>query len=339
MADSTTAAAPRTRLDAPILEHAATDFVTLLATDSVGRSLDKLRSGAAVAERIVYFYAVDAGGVLVGVVPTRRLLMSSAERSISDLMIRNVVTLPRSATVGSACDVFLKHRFLAIPVVDDAGRIVAVADVGLFTDDIQNAIERRAENDVFQLIGLHVEAGRKASPLAGFLTRFPWLLCNIGGGLACAVVAGFYETFLAQAVVISLFVPVVLALSESVSIQAMTLTLQKLHGNRPDGGGGVKAMAAEAVTAGLLGVGCGSLVGLAAWLWRGQADVALVIALTIAAAMVTACMLGVALPTVVRMLRGDPKIAAGPIVLAAGDIVTLVFYFKLGMSMVSPTPA
>ena len=55
--------------------------------------------------------------------------------------------------------------------------------------------------------------------------------------------------------------------------------------------------------------------------------------------MVTACMLGVALPTVVRMLRGDPKIAAGPIVLAAGDIVTLVFYFKLGMSMVSPTPA
>lgn len=335
MAARPTTAPPRTELDAPILTHAARDFVTLLATDTVGAALEKLRSGAHVAERIVYFYAVDAAGVLVGVVPTRRLVMSPASRTVADLMIRGIVTLPVSATVGDACEVFLRHRFLAIPVVDDARRLVAVADVGLFTDDIQNAIERRADNDVFQLIGLHVASGRKTSPLAGFLTRFPWLLCNIGGGLACAVVAGFYEEFLLQAVVVSLFVPVVLALSESVSIQSMTLTLQKLHGDRPDWRGVAQAMSAEAVTAILLGAGCGSVVGIAAWLWRGQGDVALVIALTITAAMLTASLLGVALPTVIRMLRGDPKIAAGPIVLAAGDILTLIVYFNLGLSIVA----
>jgi magnesium transporter len=41
----------------------------------------------------------------------------------------------------------------------------------------------------------------------------------------------------------------------------------------------------------------------------------------------TACLLGVIVPTMIRKLRVDPKVAAGPIVLAMTDIATLVFYF------------
>ncbi|MCG3135131.1 MAG: Magnesium transporter MgtE [Planctomycetes bacterium] len=323
-----------TRLQGRLLDHASRDFVAIRDADTVAQALEGLRTRK-LAERIVYFYATDGGGKLVGVVPTRALLMAASDRKIADIMVRNVVTLPDTATVSDACDFFLKRRFLAIPIVDAEGRILAVADVGLFTDDIQSALERREDSELFQMIGLHLETARKTSPFAGFLSRFPWLLANIAGGLACAVVAARYEKFLAVAVVISLFVPVVLALSESVSIQAMTLTLQKLRGDKADWGGVMKAMGAEAVTATMLGTACGVLVGLAAWLWRGQLDVAVVIAATIAASMLTACMIGVALPAVVKMLRGDPKIAAGPIVLATGDIVTLIFYFNLAMRAVS----
>lgn len=45
--------------------------------------------------------------------------------------------------------------------------------------------------------------------------------------------------------------------------------------------------------------------------------------------MVTACLLGVLLPTAVRALRGDPRIAAGPVVLATADLATLLFYFNV----------
>jgi magnesium transporter len=44
---------------------------------------------------------------------------------------------------------------------------------------------------------------------------------------------------------------------------------------------------------------------------------------------VTACLLGVLLPTAVRLLRRDPKIAAGPVVLATADVATLLFYFNI----------
>ena len=46
--------------------------------------------------------------------------------------------------------------------------------------------------------------------------------------------------------------------------------------------------------------------------------------------MVFACLLGVAIPAVLRALKADPRIAAGPVVLAAADVVTLLLYFGLG---------
>ena len=46
--------------------------------------------------------------------------------------------------------------------------------------------------------------------------------------------------------------------------------------------------------------------------------------------MVVACLLGVAHSAVLRAAKADPRIAAGPVVLAAADVVTLLFYFGIG---------
>ena len=46
--------------------------------------------------------------------------------------------------------------------------------------------------------------------------------------------------------------------------------------------------------------------------------------------MVMACLLGVAIPAMLRAAKADPRIAAGPVVLAAADVVTLLLYFGLG---------
>jgi magnesium transporter len=46
--------------------------------------------------------------------------------------------------------------------------------------------------------------------------------------------------------------------------------------------------------------------------------------------MIFACLLGVAIPAILRAMKADPDIAAGPVVLAAADVVTLVLYFAIG---------
>jgi magnesium transporter len=254
--------------------------------------------------------------------------MSPLEAKIADIMVAKLVTVPYSASVMDVCELFIQHRFLSLPVVDDERRLMGVADVSLFTD-VFDVAERQRGEDVYQLIGVHLSSHRTVNPLQSFAQRFPWLMCNIAGGVLCAVLSSFYESYLVHVVLLALFIPVVLALSESVSIQAMTIALEALHGDQLDVRFVLRTLVREFAAALLLGVACGGTVGLIAWLWKGQPWVAGAIGGSIALAMITACMLGVALPALVRTFRIDPRIAAGPIVLATADVATLLFYFNL----------
>ena len=42
-----------------------------------------------------------------------------------------------------------------------------------------------------------------------------------------------------------------------------------------------------------------------------------------------AAAMGVAMPILLRLLRGDPQVAAGPIALAVSDMITLLIYLNL----------
>jgi magnesium transporter len=62
-----------------------------------------------------------------------------------------------------------------------------------------------------------------------------------------------------------------------------------------------------------------------------------VIFVAIALSMILACLLGVAFPAILRAFKADPGIAAGPVVLAAADVATLLFYFGIGTRFLSGT--
>lgn len=316
----------RAHLDEPIFAHLRRDFVPLDVTWTVGEALGRLRTQQ-LGEKIIYFYAVDAEGRLEGIVPTRRLLMSEPDTAIASLMVTDVVTMPSWATVREASNLFLAHRFLAFPVVDANRVLHGIADVSLFTRELADLANRQNADNAFQLIGIHLVAD--AGPWAGFTDRFPWLLANVGGGLLAAFVTSRYEELLDAVVVLALFIPVVLALAESVSIQSVTLTLQSLRGPRRSLIPEARPLWKEFATAVLLGIGCGGLVGLVAGIWQGSLTLGLTILTAIALSMITACILGVVLPAILYAMRRDPGIAAGPIVLAIADLCTLIFYFNL----------
>lgn len=310
-------------LDDLIFQYLRRDFVPLRVDVTVGQALESLRSQE-LGEKIVYFYVVDADGRLQGIVPTRRLLMSAPDVQVAAIMSPRVVSLPAWTTVRDASDLFLRHRFMALPVVDADGHLHGIVDVSLFTDQLSEA---RLGEEAFQLIGIHLVAG--LGPFAGFKDRFPWLTANVAGGLLAAFVTSFFQSMLDAVVVLALFIPVVLALAESVSMQSVTLTLQSLRGPEqgliPKG----RSIPKEVLTALLLGLACGGLVGGAAAIWQGNWALGVMIAGAITLSMVTASVFGVLLPATLHWLHRDPTIAAGPIVLALADLATLLFYFTI----------
>jgi magnesium transporter len=316
------------RLDQPAIEFAHRDFVCVEAQRTVADAI-ACSQHTRVDSKIIYFYAVDADGRLMGVVPTRQLLLSPPDTPISNLLLRNLITLPADATLLDACELFVLHRLLALPIVDDEGRILGIVDVEQYADEIHDMDVREQVNDVFQLIGVRLGQVKGNSVVSHYGNRFPWLLCNIGGGLACAVVAGLFEVTLAKVLALALFIPVVLALAESVSIQSLTLTLQSQHGGRL-GWGRVGRLALRELPLGLLlGASCGMLVGLTAWLWQGDAHVALCLLVSITLSVAAAAMFGLLVPSVLMIVQRDPQVASGPITLASADITTTLIYLGL----------
>ncbi len=325
--------APPDRLHDKALDHARKDFVRVLVHQTVGEALAYVQESR-VEGRIVYFYVLDEAGRLEGVVPTRRLLLNPPETKIVEIMVRQVIALPATATLLDACEFFMLHRLLALPVVDAAGRMLGVIDVELYTDEISDLARREESDDIFQLIGIRLAQVRRASVPGAFRRRFPWLLCNIAGGLTCAVLAGFFEQVLHEVILLALFIPVVLALAESVSIQTLTLTLQAHHGLRLSWRVVWQGLRRELAVGVLLGAASGGLVAVAVWAWHARPALALTLVGAISAATTTAALLGLIVPAVLRALERDPRLASGPIVLAMTDVATLFYYFGLAAMVV-----
>lgn len=318
-------------LSQPVMKVARKDAAILREDFTVQQALDVIRQRG-IGEKIVYFYVVDVHERLVGVLPTRQLLIAPLDRQVGELMIRRVVAIPHTSTILEACEAFVLHKFLAFPVVDEARKIVGVVDVGLLTEeafDMAEIAEREQTESLFEAIGFHVSQVRDASPLRAFRFRFPWLLATIVSGTLCALLASAYEVTLAKSLVLTFFLTMVLGLGESVSIQSMTVTIQALHAAQPSFNWYFRAFWREAGTALLLGGGCGVLVGIIVWLWRDAALAGLAIGGSIVLALGAACFFGLTVPAALHGLKLDPKIAAGPVTLAITDIFTLLFYFSM----------
>jgi magnesium transporter len=319
----------QTNFQRPVRDFMGTEFATVEADWTISRALEEIRARG-LGDRIVYFYVVDAEQKLRGVLPTRRLLTEPLERLISEIMISRVVAVPETAALLDACEFFVLYKFYALPVVDAQRRIVGVIDVGLFTEQVLS-VEQKEEgsDDIFQTLGFHVGELRNATPAKAFRFRFPWLLATVATGMLCAILVGAYARTLEQRIVLAFFMTLVLGLGESVGAQSMAVTLQAIHTMKPNLRWFLHALKRELATAAMLGGGCALAAGAVIAAWQRDVPAALAIAASILGAMLTACLLGLVVPTALRALRLDPKIASGPVTLAAADVCTLLWYFGI----------
>lgn len=315
-----------------VLEYARKDFTAFNKSITVDDALKKIRNEGA-GERIVYFYVIDDNEALVGVLPTRRLLIGEPDQKIEEIMVSRVAALPNTSTVYDACEFFVTYKFLAFPVVDEDRKVVGVVDVNLFTEELLSLdpdIEDRSQyNDVFETIGFNINAIKSASPVKAWKIRVPWLLATVTSGTVCAILAGFFEATLSASIIIAFFLTLILGLGESISIQSMTLAGQALHTAKPTLKWYTKNLIKESKTSFLLGISCGVIVTIVVMIWKGALLTALTVGLSILLVMVVAAFWGLTVPTILHRTNLDPKIAAGPITLALTDICTIVFYLGL----------
>ena len=325
------------RLAVPVLHGIRSVQTAVNVNQTIGEALEELRRRA-IDHPVVYVYALDDDDRLVGQVPTRALLFSNPSERIGDVMRGELTTIPIDMSLDDALEVVRKRRLLALPVVDREGRLVGAIDVEQYAREQLERAERDRVRQVFQTLGLDLGHVDSMTAFESFRMRMPWLLCNVGGGILCAIIAWRFEDLLKEVVLLAFFLPLVLTLGESIAMQAVTLTVggdQEKHGL----GHALRLLRTEALAALMLGVSCGAIVAGVTLFWTSNGGDPALSAFTmfaaVATSMVFASIAGGGVPIVLHALRLDPSVAAGPVTLVVADTATTALYFSLGLAILA----
>ena len=319
-------------LKEPVTSAMSQVQTTVCASQTIKDALDTLRSRM-IDHRIMYIYVVDDEDVLVGVLPIRELILGDRERTVEKVMRTSVVRIRMDVDLEHALGMFASHRLLALPVVDDKGRLMGAIDVQVYADETFELAQTQRINDLFQVMGVSVEEARNSNVLRGYRKRLPWLLCNVIGGIGCAVIAWSFSMTLETWVALALFIPLVLTLAESISMQAMTFSLQLTHVPSVQWSTLLRRMRTEVIVAAMLGASCGVLVAIVSWLITGDHRIGIVLALSVCSAMISSSIAGGLVPVFLHQVRLDPRIAAGPLVLVLADLAATSVYLGLATGL------
>ena len=126
-----------------------TEFVGVPATLTAAETIDRLRELEPDAETIYYVYVVDDDGRLVGVLSLRDLIVARPETRIAEVMIDEPVAVRALEPAESVAETIAHYNLLAVPVVDDEGRLVGIVTVDDAIDTVAPASWRRRQPRVF----------------------------------------------------------------------------------------------------------------------------------------------------------------------------------------------
>lgn len=282
--------------------------------------------------RAEYFYITDKKNTLKGFVTAADLLYNPPDLPLSAIVDREVLKIYEDEPLEKGLKFLSLHQLLVVPVVNRENSLIGILEIIPNSHQFYKTKKihyKHLKEDVFQFIGFSIEHRKWDSFWTEYRLRMPWLLCNLVGGLICAGIGNYFKLTLTQFVLLAFFIPLVLTLSESVSIQSMTLSLRFLHLRRVNWRHVWKRSFVETKSTFMLGVTCALLVGLFYFGWSTEVKPMLGIGISVLIAMFVSGLFGALFPIFLHAMRLDPKVAAGPVILMIADILTVGIYLTL----------
>ncbi len=280
--------------------------------------------------QIQYIYVVDDGNRLVGVMRIHDLLFSSGSKVLRDLMIPRPHRIPADADLNRMADAFGQYSLLALPVVDEADRMLGV----VLPISVEEAKQKRSVKQFLWLSGIIGGEEFRSMPLykrSG--RRLSWLSLNIVLNIIAASVIAMYQETLAAAIALAVFLPMVSDMSGCSGNQAVAVSLRELALGllRPSE---ILRVAFKESTLGLInGVLLGILLGFVAFLWKGNIFLSLVIGTALAGNTLVAVTVGGVLPLLLKKLRIDPALVSSPLLTTVTDMCGFFLVLSLASAV------
>jgi magnesium transporter len=130
-----------------------TEYVCVPATLTAAQTIDRLRELEPTAETIYYVYVTDVEDRLVGVLSLRDLIVAKPDTIISTFMYDEPVAVHTGASQEEVTDVVARYNLLAVPVVDEEGRMEGIVTVDDAIDTLLPQPSKRRMPHLFSRSG------------------------------------------------------------------------------------------------------------------------------------------------------------------------------------------
>jgi magnesium transporter len=240
-------------------------------------------------------------------------------------MDRNVFHVTAAADQEEAARLMSRYDLLALPVVDDDGRLLGV----ITHDDLVEVLEEEATEDIYRLGGVPDDRPTDAPLGSALRTRLPWLILNLVTAMASATVLSLFESTIAQVAALAAFFPVVAGVSGSAGTQTLTIIVRGLALGEMEPRNGLRALGREALVGVANGLALGSLVGVVALVWKGTPMLGVVVGVATLLNMIGAAIAGVLVPLGMQVLKFDPALASPILVTTVSDALGYLIYLGL----------
>jgi magnesium transporter len=314
------------------------DFLAIRQEWTVERVLDFIRRNGEDKETLNDLYVVDEKGHLVDDVEIRRFLLSPLSRKTSEIMDRQFMALSANAPEEEAIQAFKKYSTrTALPVTDDEGFLLGIITI----DDILHLAEKETTEDIHKLggVGAFEEPYLSAPLWYTVRKRVGWLIILFVGGMLTASAMGMYEAEIEKAVILSFFIPLIIASGGNSGSQAASLVIRAIALGEVRFQDGWKLLRREIVAGLILGCALGAIgflrVALGPWLGEGFGEHWVPLAFTVSFALVGivawGTLIGALFPVLLKRLGLDPATSSSPLVATFIDVTGILLYFNIAM--------
>ena len=305
------------------------EYISLKETLTINEALEAIRSLANASEIIYYLYVTDAFRHLTGIVSLRDLVLSPANTSLGEIMIRDVVSVHTDTDQEEVARTIQRYDILAVPIVDSEERLVGIVTV----DDVIDIIQQEATEDIYALGGVQSDGDHdyfQTNLITVARRRVVWLFVLLLTNSVTTSIIKSQESLLSQVVTLAAFMPLLTGTGGNVGAQSSTVVIRGLNTDEIIDLGAGKVVFREA----LAGILLGTILGFVATLWaffflREDLFVAISVGSSLVAISLLASVAGSALPFLFRAIGLDPALMSAPFITTAVDVLGVLIYFNI----------
>ena len=309
------------------------EYVRLTEHMTVAQALYHVRETGLKKETVYTCYITNMHEKLIGIVSLRALVTEDPNLKITDIMEKDIIVVNTHDDQELVADMFKRYDLLAMPVVDNLGRLTGIITV----DDIIDVMEQEATED-FQIMAAITPSETEYLDTSIFVLakhRIVWLLVLLVSATFTGNIMKNFSNTLESLILLGMFIPMLMDTGGNAGSQSSTLIIRGLAT------GGIKLSDAFKVLRKEFWISliCGVILSLVNFgrilIFEPQVPtlVALTVSLTLITTVVMAKVVGGLLPIAAKKLKLDPAIMAGPLITTVVDAMSLIIYFNVAQAI------